>query len=203
MNPSENSGNMSKGYEYLKAYYGDIHNHCGISYGHGTLEDAFANARLQLDFCSVTGHGHWPDMPRDEERLKDIVEYHEKGFARLHDKWEYVKDVTEDNNKDGEFVTFLSYEWHCMRSGDHTIIYKGSEGDIIPAATLVDLKKAFSERKRKGLDAIAMPHHIGYPTGYRGINWSDFTSDFSPIVEIISMHGCSESDDAPYPPLTT
>ena len=37
------------------AYYGDIHNHCGISYGHGTIEDAYENAKLQLDFVSVTG----------------------------------------------------------------------------------------------------------------------------------------------------
>ena len=194
---------MNKGYENLHVYYGDIHNHCGISYGHGTLEDAFANARLQLDFCSVTGHGYWPDMPRNEERLKELVEYHEHGFAKLRNRWEYVREVTEANNKDGEFVTFLSYEWHCMRSGDHTIIYKGNEGDIIPAPTLVDLKRALAERQQKGIDAIAMPHHISYPTGYRGINWADFTAAFSPVVEIVSMHGCSESDDAPYPPLHT
>jgi len=194
---------MVSGYENLTVYYGDIHNHCGISYGHGTLEDAFANARLQLDFCSVTGHGYWPDMPRNEERLQSIVEYHENGFAKLRKGWEQVKTITEANNKNDEFVTFLSYEWHCMQSGDHTIIYKGSEGDIIPAATLSELKKALAERKSKGVDAIAMPHHIGYPSGYRGINWANFTSDFEPIVEIISMHGCSESDEAPYPPLHT
>lgn len=190
-------------YENFEVYYGDIHNHCAISYGHGSIEDAFANARLQLDFCSVTGHGYWPDMPRDEERLKNIVKFHEDGFAKLHRNWEYVKNITEANNKDDEFVTFLSYEWHCMRSGDHTIIYRGSEGDIIQEATLADLKKALAERKTRGIDAIALPHHISYPAGYRGINWADFTSKFTPIVEIISMHGCSESDDAPYPPLHT
>ncbi len=194
---------MIHGYEHLNAYYGDIHNHCGISYGHGSLEDAFANARLQLDFCSVTGHGYWPDMPRDEERLQYLVDYHEQGFARLRERWAYVKETTEAHNQDGEFVTFLSYEWHCMRSGDYAIIYKGSEGDIIPAATLAELKRALAERQRRGIDAIAMPHHISYPAGYRGINWADFTSDFTPVVEIVSMHGCSESDDAPYPPLHT
>ncbi len=50
-------------YDGLHAYYGDLHNHCGISYGHGSLEDALLNAREQLDFCSVTGHALWPDMP--------------------------------------------------------------------------------------------------------------------------------------------
>lgn len=194
---------MIDAYESFKVYYGDIHNHCGISYGHGSIEDAFTNARLQLDFCSVTGHGYWPDMPRDEKRLKSLVEYHENGFAKLRENWKHVKSVTENNNQNGEFVTFLSYEWHCMQSGDHTIIYSGSQGDIIPATTLAGLKKALAERKCKGIDAIAMPHHISYPVGYRGINWTDFTSEFTPVVEIISMHGCGESDDAPYPPLHT
>jgi hypothetical protein len=48
-----------------------------------------------------------------------------------------------------------------------------------------------------------LPHHIGYKTGYRGINWDTFSEEASPLVEIISMHGCSESDDAPFPYLHT
>ena len=46
----------------MNVYYGDIHNHCGISYGHRNLETALENARLQLDFVSITGHALWPDM---------------------------------------------------------------------------------------------------------------------------------------------
>ena len=33
-----------RAYEGLKPYYGDLHNHCGISYGHGPIEDALAKA---------------------------------------------------------------------------------------------------------------------------------------------------------------
>ena len=44
-------------------FYGDLHNHCGISYGHGSLENALRNATLPLDFVSITGHAYWPDMP--------------------------------------------------------------------------------------------------------------------------------------------
>ena len=40
---------------------------------------------------------------------------------------------------------------------------------------------------------ICMPHHIGYKKGYRGINWDRFNETASPIVEIMSMHGASES----------
>jgi hypothetical protein len=44
---------------------------------------------------------------------------------------------------------------------------------------------------------------IGYRRGYRGINWDAFTPELSPVVEIMSMHGASESSDAPYPYLHT
>ena len=34
----------------LNVYVGDIHNHCGISYGYGSIENAVEFARSQLDF---------------------------------------------------------------------------------------------------------------------------------------------------------
>ncbi len=48
--------------------------------------------------------------------------------------------------------------------------------------------------------AIAFPHHIGYRQGARGINWSAFDETLSPVVEMISMHGCSEASlgDRPF-----
>ena len=44
-----------------------------------------------------------------------------------------------------------------------------------------------------------IPHHIGYRAGTRGINWDHFSSEFSPVVEAMSMHGCAESAEAPFP----
>jgi len=49
---------MPHAYTDRTVYYGDLHNHCGSSYGHGSLEDAYRNARLQLDFASVTPHAY-------------------------------------------------------------------------------------------------------------------------------------------------
>lgn len=98
----------SAAYSGLRAYYGDIHNHCGISYGHGSLEEAYSNARLQLDFASVTGHAQWHDMPREDPRVTPIVDFHEAGFTRLAQCWNHVRDVTEGFNEDGRFVTFPS-----------------------------------------------------------------------------------------------
>ncbi|MEX1172432.1 MAG: DUF3604 domain-containing protein [Chloroflexota bacterium] len=195
---------IEKVYRGLQPRFGDIHNHCDISYGHGSLEDAFANARLQLDFASVTGHAYWPDMPRDDPNLGDVVAYHERGFARLASRWDEFQEATEANHRDGEFVTFLSFEWHSMRFGDHCVYYPGSRGEIIRAADLPELR---AELRRlpggRNRAAFAIPHHIGYRAGWRGIDWATFTPEFSPVVEMMSMHGCAESDDAPRPYLHT
>jgi hypothetical protein len=46
---------------------------------------------------------------------------------------------------------------------------------------------------------MAFPHHIGYKQGQRGINWATFDAAYAPVVEIISMHGCSEANEGPRP----
>lgn len=182
-------------YGSLKAYVGDIHNHCGISYGHGTIEEAFGNARSQLDFASVTGHGYWHDIPADFPP----DDYHRLGFERLRKMWPHVQDVTESFHDPGRFVTFLSFEWHSMTHGDYCIYFNASRGEIIRADGLDALRQELRRLSSDGQQVMAIPHHIGYPKGRRGLNWDDFTSEFSPVVEMVSMHGCGENDEAPLP----
>ena len=187
------------GYEGLKCLYGDLHNHCGISYGHGTIQEAFQNARERLDFCSVTGHAFWPDIPEPDARTRHLVDYHNAGFARLREGWEHVKAATRAWHKEGEFVTFLGFEMHSRRYGDHTVLYCGDEGDILYCDGLPELRVRMRELKARGVAAIAFPHHIAYRRGFRGIDWDAFTPEFSPVVEIMSMHGCSEADEGVRP----
>jgi hypothetical protein len=186
-------------YRGLHVYYGDLHNHCNISYGHGDLEEAYANARLQLDFASVTGHAHWPDMPPAEGRLKYLVEYHQRGFERLASVWDRVQDTTEAFHEEHRFVSFLSFEWHSMRHGDYCVYYKGSRGEILRSPDIASMRRELSALAGRGVGAVMIPHHICYLRGYRGINWEDFDERFSPVVEVLSMHGCAEDDDAPRP----
>ena len=47
--------------------------------------------------------------------------------------------------------------------------------------------------------ALMIPHHVAYPEGRRGANWSVFREDCTPVVEIFSEHGNSEDDRGPYP----
>ena len=70
-------------YSGLQLYYGDIHNHCNLSYGQGQRwTRRCTTPRLQLDFASVTLHGTWDDMPQDDPRLAYLINYHRQGFER-------------------------------------------------------------------------------------------------------------------------
>jgi hypothetical protein len=177
-------------------YWGDLHSHCSISYGHGTVQQALLRARQQLDFCSVTGHAFWPDMPTDREQYADIIDYHTRGFATLAGNWEELLRLQREASHDGEFLALPSYEWHSLEFGDHNVYAAGPELPLRDAADLPQLRRMCAEA---GL--LAIPHHIGYRAGYRGIDWDAYREDVSPFVEIFSLHGCSLSDDAPYPML--
>ena len=188
-----------RGYDGLIPCYGDLHNHCDISYGHGALETAFRNAREQLDFCSVTGHALWPDMPEPGPAVGYIVDFHRDGFQRLRQRWAGVQETTEAFHEPGAFVTFLSFEMHSSADGDHTILYPGARGEILTVDGLADLQRRLRALHAQGVRALAFPHHIGYKRGQRGINWDGFDAAVSPVVEIVSMHGCSEADEGPRP----
>jgi hypothetical protein len=192
-----------RAYEALTAYYGDLHSHCAVGYGHGSLQDAFQNARLQLDFASVTVHAHWPDIPAGEGRLAGLVDYHQRGFRKASDAWAHVEQVVDAHHQPGQFVTFLGHEWHSNQYGDHNLYFNGSRGEILRAASLDEMRQALRKLEEEGIEALLIPHHIGYKQGYRGINWEAFSPEWSPVVEIMSMHGASESPNAPYPYLHT
>ena len=178
----------------MNLYWGDVHNHCGISYGYGSLENALAVARQHLDFCSVTGHAMWPDMPARTPELAFVVDFHREGFAKLAKRWDAVRATVEAANVPGEFATFQSYEIHSMEFGDHHLLSPSPDLPLVHAPTPQALVSAVAPHP-----AIVVPHHLGYVPGYRGANWHAFSPDISPVVEVYSKHGSSMSDRGPYP----
>lgn len=177
-------------------YWGDLHSHCSISYGHGTVDQALARARQQLDFCSITGHAFWPDMPTDRAIYAEIIDYHTEGFARLARNWDQLLARQAAATEPGKFIAFPSYEWHSLQYGDHNVYAVGPDLQLVAAPDLPALR---AQARRQG--ALIIPHHIGYAAGYRGLDWRHFRDEISPFVEVYSLHGCSESDAAPYPML--
>lgn len=180
----------------LKLYWGDIHNHCNVTYGHGDMRDAFEAAKEQLDFVSVTPHAMWGDIPgRDDERLQWVIDYHTKAFEELRaGKWdEYVK-MTNEYNKENDFLTFLGYECHDMAHGDHVALLYNLQAQMIEPTNAMGMKAAL-----RGEKAFVTPHHMGYQTGYRGYNWKTFSEGKqTPFVEMYSRHGLAESDEGDY-----
>lgn len=173
--------------------WGDLHSHCDISYGSGSLERALRVAAQQLDFCSITGHASWPDMPDDHGRYGAVIEYHRDGFERLRRGWAGVQDTVARHHRPGQFVPLLSYEWHSIAHGDHNVYLEGDRGSLHEANDLAGLAAAVPE------GSLLVPHHIGYGSGARGIDWATFDAVRSPVVEMYSSHGASERDEGPFP----
>lgn len=181
-----------------KVFWGDLHNHCNITYGHGDMRDAFEAAKEQLDFVSVTPHAMWPDidMLGDDPRLGWVIGYHKDAFRRLRSgNYQKYLDMTREYNSDGKFLTFCGYEAHSMVYGDHVALHKELDAPLVECTSIEDWKEKF-----KGKDVFVTPHHMGYQTGYRGYNWQYFTEGpQTPFVEMFSRHGLAESDQGDYP----
>lgn len=178
-------------------YWGDLHNHCNLTYGHGGMRDAFEAAKGQLDFVSVTPHAMWPDIPgANDPRLKWVIDYHTGAFKRLREGgYDKYVAMTNEYNKKGEFLTFISYEAHSMEHGDHVALNYDLDAPLVECTSIEDWKQ-----KAKGHKVFITPHHMGYQTGYRGYNWNFFTEGIqTPFVEMYSRHGLAESDQGDYP----
>lgn len=181
-----------------KRFWGDVHNHCNVTYGHGDLIDALDAAKEQLDFCSVTPHALWPDIEEAaDERLDWVIGYHTAAFKKLRQGgWEkYVRKMKEYNNPSEDFLTFLSYECHSMKYGDHVALCDDFNTPLVDAESVPDLKA-----KLKDYKTYVTPHHMGYIAGYRGYNWDYFKDNDpqTPFVEMFSRHGNAECDMGDY-----
>ena len=177
----------------MNIYWGDLHNHCGITYGLGSLENALEVARSHLDFVSVTPHAFWPDMPPRTPDTDFLVDFHERGFAKIADNWDAVNSRIDAANRPGALTTLFSFEMHSSRWGDHHFLSPDSGLEIARLSTPAEVVAAQTAR------TIAIPHHIGYTPGYRGIDWAAFDGEISPVVEVVSKHGCAMHERAGFP----
>ena len=172
----------------MKLLWGDIHNHCNITYGIGTLNHALNNAQRHLDFCSVTPHAFWPDMPEKYEDMAYICEFHERGFEKIAANWHSYISMIDAANVPGLFTTFFSYEMHSNRWGDHTFLSHNKDITINRRQSPSEVVESSPHQM------LAIPHHIGYNTGYRGVCWDSFRNTISPVIEVCSKHGCAMND---------
>ena len=115
------------------------------------------------------------------------------GFKRLKDTWPRVQQVIADGNRDGTFNAFLGFEWHSSKWGDQCVVFPEDHRPLFYTPDPAKLR-AFCVEER----ALMIPHHLAYPSGNRGVNWTVFDECCTPVVEIYSEHGNSEHDRGPF-----
>jgi len=167
--------------------WGDLHTHLEDLEGGDAILRA---ARDNLDFCAVLCYPFVWER-HSGFRVESVCNRPE--FAA---RWERLKELNRAHCDPGEFTTFLGYEWHGNRTryGDHNVIYLGEEEPLDDAWALPQLFENLRQRR-----ALALPHHTGYATGWRGKDWSVHDAELSPVMEVFSAHGSSEGVDTPYP----
>lgn len=173
-----------------KLFWGDLHNHNAVGYAKGSLERSIDLAREHLDFFAFTGHASWHDMPKmpGDRHLKWV-----RGFEVHSKHWPKTRQLIRDANSD-DFVALLGYEWHSSHFGDYCMIFHEDQPELFLPDQVEQLLD-FAEAKQ----AFAIPHHVGYKQGWRGANFKHFRASASPVVEVFSEHGCTETDRSPYP----
>lgn len=186
--------------DQYNVYWGDLHNHSDLTYGHGSYENALENAAQQLDFFTVTPHAMWPDINRlkGNKELEWVIGYHTAAFEKLRQTpyWRNYIDRLASYNSKGKVVTFPSFEVHSLKYGDHVVVSKDPDISLPKAGTtIVELRDKVLDKE----NTIITPHGIGYQSGYRGYNWQYFKEGpQTPFVEIFSRHGGSEGSIGPF-----
>lgn len=183
-----------------KVFYGDLHNHSDLTYGHGSFENALENAVQQLDFFTMTPHAMWPDIEnlRGNDELEWVIDYHTGAFKKLRNPayWQNYIDKLKAYETKNKVITFPSYEVHSLKYGDHVVVHKQQDVQLpAPKTTIVELRDKVLDPD----ETIITPHGVAYQSGFRGYNWDYFKqSDQTPFVEVFSRHGGSEGSVGPF-----
>ena len=153
-----------------RVYWGEEHGHSGMAEGQGMARGYFRFARddANLDFAAHTDH----DFMIDDR------------------KWEQVRQNVKKYYKEGEFITFLAYEWSASipHGGHHNVFFRTPDGrKRVPeqtAAWLSDLYQTLREENHPR-DVLVVPH-------YHQGDWRLSDPKLQNLVEIMSAHGTFE-----------
>ena len=151
------------------------------------LKVALAHARRVIDFWPIAYYPYTYEL-RSGFRVECW-----RSDEDVDACWRAVCDLAAEHTRDGELVIFPGFEWQGDgRHGDHNVFFFDGRPPILRCRALPEL---YDEIRRRGLRAMAIPHHTAYRPGVRSKDWSVHDEELSPFAEIFSLHGCSESDE--------
>ena len=153
-------------------YFGDLHNHSALTYGHGSFENALENAAQSLDFFTVTPHAMWPDIDelQGNPELEWVIDYHRNAFRQLRDPeyWSNYIEKLKQYDIPGVRITFPSFEVHSLKYGDHVVVSKLPDLELPPPqTTIVELRDEVLDPENTIITptASAISQTIGATTG--------------------------------------
>lgn len=181
-------------------FFGDIHFHTKLSdarYAYDILDSYnYGENTALLDFLSSADHAECTVHNNLFSRymMRDI----------LVESWNEIRRINEIYNSNG-FVTLNGFEvtmnsTNSPRSGHFNVYYKtggkiytfGEHNPKVEYVENPDDLWAFLERDN--VDAMTIPHHTLSSTEL-GSDFYYYDPHYMRVVEIYSLHGCSESED--------
>lgn len=175
----------------LNTYFGDLHNHSSVGYALGSLRRSYEIASNHLDFFAFTPHAGWHDIKHFDGNIEDKWI---NGFHVTRARWPEVLKTAREFDAPGKFVTLAGYEWHSTSLGDYHILFPDLDAELYTPDDLKDLQRFAAKR-----GCIMIPHHPSVRQGRRGANFAHCDPKVSPLLEMYSEWGNSESDRAPFP----
>lgn len=169
-------------YQYL---FSDLHSnihHEQVEH----IDEWYRQAKEMLNFWPIAYYPYYVRKDIKGIPLEDIYP-----MDKVQEDWKIISEFVKTKNKTNpEFPVFLGYEWQgAGLDGDHNVFFENN-GPLVNPMRYIDLYKELS-----AYSCMAIPHHLAYSLSHRGKNWSTHIDEFSPLAEIYSSHGSSESAD--------
>lgn len=154
-----------------RIFWGETHGHSGWAEGLGLVNNYFEFARdeSRLDFITLSEHDLWMDLG----------------------EWAQMRQAVERYQKDGEFVTFMGYEWTAEPpyGGHHNVLFRNPETAVLAARQYYADLPALYEGLEAGVDendVLVVPH------AHQPGDWTQSHPEMERLVEIVSYHGTFE-----------
>jgi len=159
-----------------RLFWGYIHGHTNKSDGIRDLHEYYTNMKnAGLNFGTSTEHDHiWETSDNDFKEIREIV---------------------ENNNQEGQFITLFGYEWgywYTPGYGDICIYHNTNSIPILRSDTnkFNSTNKLIKNLLPHTQNILMIGHHTALRPGYR--NWKYFNNQLEKLVEIYSTWGNQE-----------